>query len=81
MAEALTIYLLICLAMGLVFGTWFGLWCWRDDLNRKPRLGAKDYGVLLGASLVIGAAFFAFWPAFTLIIVLVLAGRMLRVGA
>lgn len=80
MADALLDYLFISLGVGLLFGAWFGLWCWRDDLNRKPRLEAKDYGVLVGASLIVGGAFALFWPVFTLIIVLVLSGRVLRVG-
>ncbi|HYE43623.1 MAG TPA: hypothetical protein VEA15_09550 [Caulobacteraceae bacterium] len=78
MADAVQTYLLASLVVAAVFGTWFGLWCWRDDLNRKPVLDGRDYATLAGASLVVAGFFFVCWPLFLLIIVAVLGGRMIR---
>lgn len=78
MADAVLTYLWLSLVVAAVFGTWFGLWCWRDDLNRKPVLEPADYATLVGASLVVAGFFFVFWPLFLLITVAVLSGRMIR---
>ena len=69
-------YLTLSLAIAIVFGSWFGLWCWGDDRQRQGRLGLSDYGVLVGSSVIVALFFLVFWPVFLAITTAALVRRV-----